>query len=450
MPLQYKTLDELVEIARAELRRQKPNIDPTVFGSWARGFIDGCGALAHALGFVVRDLEQQLFPQTAIDEFLDRWGDYEDLPRNSASPASGPISINGTPGTLITAGTAFTAAGNEYESTATAAVEIVTILVTSITRSGSVATATLPTPHKLATGMSVTISGADQAEYNGTFSVTVTGERIFTYTVTGAPVSPATGTISETSNFATVTIQSVDTGPDKNLSAGAIVTISAPIAGLNSQGFVQFGGVSGGTDIETDDEYRSRIIESRSDISGVFTEDQIKIAARAVPGNTRVFVKRPVTALGSGTQGLPSYSPAAGQVVVIVVRDNDENIIPTQTILDQTKQAIIDNGKLPAHSRADDVFVLGPVAQVVDFTFTSISPNTETMKSSIRNQLQAFFEDVATFEQDITEAAYLGTIQNTRDAVTSERLNSFTLSAPTGDIVVSAGNIPVLGAVAFS
>jgi hypothetical protein len=67
--------------------------------------------------------------------------------------------------------------------------------VTSITRSGSIATLTSTTNHGLVTGDEIVISGATQTEYNGTFTVTKTGNTTFTYTVTGTPATPATGTI---------------------------------------------------------------------------------------------------------------------------------------------------------------------------------------------------------------------------------------------------------------
>ena len=66
--------------------------------------------------------------------------------------------------------------------------------VTSITRSGATATVTV-TAHGYATGDMVVIQAANETEYNGTFIITVTGSNTFTYTVTGTPASPATGTI---------------------------------------------------------------------------------------------------------------------------------------------------------------------------------------------------------------------------------------------------------------
>jgi len=70
-----------------------------------------------------------------------------------------------------------------------------TVSVSSITRSGTTATVTTATPHGLSTSDRVYISGADQAEYNIVATVTVNSTTEFTYTVSGTPVTPATGTI---------------------------------------------------------------------------------------------------------------------------------------------------------------------------------------------------------------------------------------------------------------
>ncbi len=70
----------------------------------------------------------------------------------------------------------------------------------TITRSGSTATVT-HTAHGLRTGQKVFITGANQIEYNGIHSITVTGTNAYTYTVSGTPTSPATGTITSTFVF---------------------------------------------------------------------------------------------------------------------------------------------------------------------------------------------------------------------------------------------------------
>lgn len=68
--------------------------------------------------------------------------------------------------------------------------------VTSITRSGTTATVTTTAPHGLAGTSVVLLAGAAQADYVGTFQVTVTDADKFTFTVSDAAVTPATGTIT--------------------------------------------------------------------------------------------------------------------------------------------------------------------------------------------------------------------------------------------------------------
>jgi len=70
--------------------------------------------------------------------------------------------------------------------------------VSSITRASTTATATTSAAHGYVTGQRVTLAGADQADYNGTWSIVVTGTTTFTFTVENSPTTPATGTMTAT------------------------------------------------------------------------------------------------------------------------------------------------------------------------------------------------------------------------------------------------------------
>ncbi len=67
-------------------------------------------------------------------------------------------------------------------------------VIASITNSGGIATVTTPKNHHLKTGGTVSHSGADQAEYNISAVVTVTGKKSYTYPIAGSPAT-ATGTL---------------------------------------------------------------------------------------------------------------------------------------------------------------------------------------------------------------------------------------------------------------
>lgn len=68
-------------------------------------------------------------------------------------------------------------------------------VISSITQTGGLATATTSSPHLLITGDIVTITGATQTAYNITGGVTVTSSTQFTFPVDSSTASPATGTI---------------------------------------------------------------------------------------------------------------------------------------------------------------------------------------------------------------------------------------------------------------
>jgi len=79
--------------------------------------------------------------------------------------------------------------------------------ISSITRVTTTATLTTAQPHRLMTGMQVTVSGATPAQYNGTFTITVTGANTFTYVMgsdPGASAAPV-GSYTVASAFARIT-----------------------------------------------------------------------------------------------------------------------------------------------------------------------------------------------------------------------------------------------------
>lgn len=63
--------------------------------------------------------------------------------------------------------------------------------ISTITNSTTTATLTTAANHNLTTGTFVTVSGATPAAYNGTFSITVTGDTTFTYTMLTDPAGSA-------------------------------------------------------------------------------------------------------------------------------------------------------------------------------------------------------------------------------------------------------------------
>ena len=95
----------------------------------------------------------------------------------------------------------------------------------TITRSGSTATVA-HTSHGMATNDKVVISGASEPEYNGVYSITFVDANSYSYTVSGTPATPATGTIK-----ATFVAISGLTDASGNISASRVYTSAQPVTG---------------------------------------------------------------------------------------------------------------------------------------------------------------------------------------------------------------------------
>ena len=103
--------------------------------------------------------------------------------------------------------------------------------VTSITRVGATATVTLA-GHGFTDGSVIHISGADQSEYNGDFTISNVTDDTFTYTLSSAPdtlVTPATGSITARRHVAGITphgsTATVDM-PNSGFAPGDVIHIS--------------------------------------------------------------------------------------------------------------------------------------------------------------------------------------------------------------------------------
>jgi uncharacterized phage protein gp47/JayE len=239
--------------------------------------------------------------------------------------------------------------------------------------------------------------------------------------------------------YALVLVESTTTGLSTNLDPFSDLTLQATIPDILPDAISDEYGLRGGADDETDESLLSRLLLSRSTQEGVFTPSQVILAALSVPGNTRVYLTKP-----NGGTILP------GQIKVKFLRDDDPiSIIPSPSIIATTKQAILDNGKLPANSWESDIFVDAPDLVSVDFTFSELTPNTGTMQNSITNSLDAYFTDEAevgvTVDLDIIRAV----VKNTQDLETGDFVKSFSISLPSGNVLISEDELPQLGITTY-
>lgn len=434
MTINFPTIKEIKERIQTDVLNQLDEANPFLRASFIEALITGYAGRNHDFYEELQELIKQLFPDTATGDFLRRWGSYINVNPNAATTASGALTLSGSAGAVIPINTLFKTSDNlQYTSNLSKTLASNTIGIISITRLGNTATVTTSHEHELASSINVTIAGATQTAYNGTFSITVLNNTQFSYSVSGSPATPATGTITATYVGATIDVTSTGYGVAYNQTNGTQLDLITPISGVNLSGFVQYDGIAGGTNDELDTDYRTRVLERYRTPITPFNVAYIIKKAKEVPGVTRVFVHE--------------HTPYPGQVTIYFMRDNDNNPIPTGIQRDVVKQKILTIK--PAHTEDVDI-IFPPITPVtVNFTFTALNPNFATLQAAIKANLEELFAEVPQLGTNLPQYAYESVIYNTADAETGLKVINFTLSTPTGDIAVSAGHIAVLGTVTF-
>ena len=505
-----ETSTDVEDRIKVDVAREAPDSNPYVQNSWLLALIVGFGRRIFDLYRDLKRSEDNTFPDTATGERAEQWGTIYGKTRTPATQATGNCIATGLDATLIPADTRLVANDIAYKTTTDATISDQVISVTSITRSGTTATVTTASSHNLASNVPVTIAGATQTEYNLTDAViTITGLATFTYQVEGSPVT-ATGTITAAFTSASVPVISITFGILTNLTLNAPLTLQSPISGVDDVMNTDFSAIGGGTDIETDALFKARYLDRIQNPVAHFNINDIVTKAKEVAGVTRVFVEEAGDILSSSVSitsitrngqvataiatahGLEDHmsitvtgatqaeynvtdqrilvvdadtfiyivtgspvtatggpvfasSIALGVVQVYFTRDNDISSIPSASEVVAVKSKL--NEIRPANTSEDNMIVSAPTALSIDFTFTVLAPNTATMQAAIEANLQQFFEEATTVGEDIDEDAYRSAIKNTVDTQTGDTVTDFDVSTPTGDVVVSDGELAVLGVI---
>lgn len=219
-------------------------------------------------------------------------------------------------------------------------------------------------------------------------------------------------------------------GEDGDLTAGGTLTLSTPISGVDSEATVAAGGLTGGSDLESDTALRTRLARRLADPPQGGSEADYDLWVRAAVADVdQVWVN-------NGT-----YGPGTVQVLFSMLGDDP---IPGGSDV-TAAQAYIDGP--PA---------LNPVTAVVTVeapTANTIAPNITLaiqsgyaladVKASIEAELRALFR---TFEPGDT--VRLSQISGAISAAPGEDYH--TLVSPVAAVTLAANEVPKLGTVTWS
>lgn len=446
MPLLLKTVTDFYNSIVGKFSKELPEVDPTIEASLAKMAAVTSAVAASNLQEGLEDAVDQMFWQTQDGDFLAKTGEYNKITQNEPQSAIGFCSVEGVLNTIIPTGTNLTGNnGLTYSVLQDAVVQEYEGEI-DLSYSGGIVTAITAAEHTLSTGITVTISNAVQTDYNGTFVITVIDNVTFQYELTAGSLTTDSGDYLAT--YASLNIECLASGQNTNIGAGG--TLQIDVVDIDDTAYAQTGGISGGTDLESTKDFKVRVGEAQNLTPGIAAISGEIFSAKKIAGNTRVFVERGQTS-PVGTPGVPGYIPALGQTVIYVLRDNDVSITPSQTILDETKQQIIDDGNWPTLTSDENLYLFAPILVQQNFELQDLTPNTVSMQNAVRNRLIDFFrdnarvgnptytillEDIKTFLRTITDA-------------TGARLTAVTVNNPSSNLVAASGEIYIRGTVTF-
>lgn len=248
------------------------------------------------------------------------------------------------------------------------------------------------------------------------------------------------GTVAN--NVVTSPVRAEAAGAASNLAVGTQLMLATSVAGIEVSGWA--GLFSGGADVESDDDYRSRVMfEYQKPPRGGAGTDYVTWAL-AVPGVTRAWC----VANGFG----------AGTVVVYVMLDavrsagggfptgtnGKSSLEPRSATAATGDQLIVADALYPLQPVTALVYVCAPTQMSVPFTIAGIP----SASAATRNRIAQAIDDV--FLRDGTAAGgkvNLSAIESDIAAIAGTA--GFVITSPATNITLPVGSLPVRGAITY-
>jgi uncharacterized phage protein gp47/JayE len=221
-------------------------------------------------------------------------------------------------------------------------------------------------------------------------------------------------------------VRALDPGAGGNLEPGSMVSLTVDVPGADGGAIVVK--LAGGTDIESDDDLRARVLSRIRQPPMGGDKTDYEQWALAVPGVTRAW-SGPLE-MGMGTVTV--------RFLMDDLRASDDGW-PTEDDIEAVT-AYLDKMRPVA---VKDFFVVAPLKHPVDVHIVSLNPDTPAVRAEIKQNLKDMLFTQAKPGQTIYAAWKSYAIMNVT-AVTS-----FNLGNNTDDVMESPGHMAVLGDIYY-
>jgi uncharacterized phage protein gp47/JayE len=261
------------------------------------------------------------------------------------------------------------------------------------------------------------------------------------YTTTADVVVPQSGS-------ATVPFVATSPGASTTITAGAAISLSAPIAGVQSTGVVA-SSTAPGSDIETVDSLKARYLQRYAAPPQGGSLTDFEEWAMTVPGVTRAWASASV--MGPGTVGVyfmldASEAGAAGYPQgTNGVSPLDNNSRPRDlTHIAAGDQRTLADALIPHQGATQLVYALSPIPTPIAFSIANMGTgNTLANQQAIQTALTEALLAVGTpLGQSL--------LSSTWNAAIGSVLSQYTLASPIAPVAVPLGHLASVGSISFT
>ncbi|QXH53210.1 baseplate J/gp47 family protein [Pseudomonas fakonensis] len=218
-------------------------------------------------------------------------------------------------------------------------------------------------------------------------------------------------------------VVAVDAGQLGNTEPGTVLRLVSPVLSVNETATVAAPGIAGGTEQETLEALRARVIRSYRVIPHGGSQSDYETWALEVPGVTRAWIVR--------------HWMGAGTVGVFFVRDNDVDPIPTPEAC-AVVQAYIEQER-PVTA---ELYVLAPVEKPVQYQI-KVTPDS----AAVRRAVEAELVDLHQRESDLGAGLLRTHIGEAISGATGER--DHTLVYPAGNVEAAKNELLTYGGLTW-
>lgn len=220
-----------------------------------------------------------------------------------------------------------------------------------------------------------------------------------------------------------------------NDSAGVVLVFSSPIVNVNSSTTVDANGLAGGSDMETDDAYRVRLLARKQNAPHGGSSADLIAWMKEVDGVTRAWTSN-------------SYM-GAGTVLCAFVMDAQSPITPNSTQVSDMVNYLTSHVGTDGQAYGVPVtmlpamFVAAPLLHSVDMSI-AITPNTSDVQWAVTNAMI----DYLYADGNMGSTLYRSQMSQAISGATG--LTAHTIITPASDVVLAYNQIAVLGSITWS